>query len=91
MNHEDVYEKVMGHKPVTDGQKGSFGWDDIKRLMEESQRQVDDVCCQGCGSKDILLGINKTEVDPNCDGTYREIVFDLCRECGYAIDVDFFD
>lgn len=37
MNAEEIYEEVMGHEPVTDGVEGSFGWNDIKALIEFAQ------------------------------------------------------
>ena len=36
MTNEEIYEKVMGHKPNKEfGVKGSFSWDDIDTLMNE--------------------------------------------------------
>jgi len=49
------------------------------------------VKCTNCGAEKINRGYNKTEVDPNADGTYRDIVFDVCDKCGTAINVEFFD
>lgn len=37
MTKEEVYEKVMGHKPDKRfGIKGSFSWNDISELMDEA-------------------------------------------------------
>ena len=36
MTNEEIYEKVMGHKPNKEfGIKGSFDWNDIDALMNE--------------------------------------------------------
>jgi len=37
MKNEEIYEKVMGHKPNKEfGVKGSFSWNDIDDLMNEA-------------------------------------------------------
>lgn len=37
MTNEEIYEKVMGHKPNKEfGVKGSFSWNDIDALMTEA-------------------------------------------------------
>lgn len=37
MTNEEIYEKVMGHKPNKEfGAKGSFSWNDIDALMNEA-------------------------------------------------------
>ena len=39
MKNEEIYEKVMGHKPNKEfGVKGSFSWNDIDALMNEAVR-----------------------------------------------------
>ena len=37
MKNEEIYEKVMGHKPNKEfGVKGSFSWNNIDDLMNEA-------------------------------------------------------
>jgi len=37
MTNEQIYKKVVGHKPNKKfGIKGSFSWDDINKLMNET-------------------------------------------------------
>ena len=40
LTNEEIYEKVMGHKPNKEfGERGSFSWDDIDALMTEAIKQ----------------------------------------------------
>lgn len=52
---------------------------------------ADVVCCPKCKTDEVWIGTNKTEVEPQADGNYRDIEFDICKKCGYAISVRFFD
>lgn len=71
MNYEEIYEKAMGHAPVTDGTKGMFDWQDIKRIMIEAQQQVKSGDLADVGGS--LLSDVVTKMD---DGNYMISLID---------------
>lgn len=61
MTNEEIYEKVMGHKPNKEfGVKGSFDWNDIDALMNEAVKN--------CSIPDVVLNEAESEVEFYCDG-----------------------
>lgn len=68
MTNEEIYEKVMGHKPNKEfGVKGSFGWDDIDALMNEAVKN--------CSIPNVVGRYSQQEI---------EEAYDKGREDGYA-------
>ena len=68
MTKEEVYEKVMGHKPDKRfGIKGSFSWNDISELMDEAVKN--------CSIPNVVLSLPDYEYEMLIDdeGTPFEI------------------
>jgi hypothetical protein len=49
------------------------------------------VRCANCGSANIGSGENKTTVDVDATGNYRQVVFRNCQDCGECYEVELFD
>ena len=55
MTNEEIYEKVMGHKPNKEfGVKGSFSWNDIDDLMNEAVKNCSTPVVMPCFSLDEI-------------------------------------
>jgi len=85
------FEKETGNNHITEvmGRYNPVYVEWLEQLLQAGQHETI-VVCPECESKDISHGTNKMEVFPGGD-YYRYIVFDICNDCGYAIDVEFFD
>ena len=86
MTNEEIYEKVMGHKPNKEfGVKGSFGWNDIDALMNEAVKNCS--IPNVVNRRELLLAYeiyNASEDDKKNNMKYLENLVDtyLANNCG---------
>ena len=74
MTNEEIYEKVMGHKPNKEfGVKGSFSWDDIDALMTEAEKN--------CSIPDV---VGRSE--QLCDYCKKPLENTCCNDCLEEMD-----
>ena len=58
-------------------------------MFERTHADVNDCNCPECGAKDSMQSESQEDIRIETKkGTYKELTFDFCEECGYTTNVD---
>jgi len=62
---------------------------DISKNAELQQSCITAVICSACGAKNSIKWEKKEISIDDKQGSYKDLTFNFCEECGNVTDVDF--
>jgi predicted Zn-ribbon and HTH transcriptional regulator len=77
-----------------------FNYDDVVEILNEAEKidnqqgnevLADVIRCPKCGGENEYSQGFKQNIQPVDGGDWRQVCFNICDRCGYAIDVWFWD
>jgi predicted Zn-ribbon and HTH transcriptional regulator len=80
--------------------KAYFNYDDVVEILNEAGKidnqqgnevLADVIRCPKCGGENEYSQGFKQNIQPVDGGDWRQVCFNICDRCGYAIDVWFWD
>lgn len=80
--------------------KAYFNYDDVVEILNEAEKidnqqgnevLADVIRCPKCGGENEYSQGFKQNIQPVDGGDWRQVCFNICDRCGYAIDVWFWD